>query len=81
MRWGPWPGRSWTLTTGRWWWQRGTGKEAVFRSLSQAELHSVSAPDSPDKPSFLLGESPPGHNTTLPARFSEWWPALSDPAQ
>ena len=53
----------------------------VFRSLSQAELHSVSAPGSPAKPSFLLGESPPGHNTTLPARFSEWWPALSDPAQ
>ena len=49
--------------------------------VSKAELHSVSAPDSPDKPSFLLGESPPGHNTTLPARFSEWWPALSDPAQ
>ena len=43
----------------------------MFRSLSQAELHSVSPPDSPDKPSFLLGESPPGHNTTLPASLSK----------
>ena len=48
--------------------RKGSG---VFRSLSQTELHCVSAPGSPDKPSFLLGESPPGHNTTLPARFSK----------
>ena len=43
----------------------------MFRPLSQAELHSVSAPGSPAKPSFLLGESPPGHNTTLPASLSK----------
>ena len=48
--------------------RKGSG---VFRSLSQAELHSVSAPGSPAKPSFLLGESPPGHNTTLPASLSK----------
>jgi len=41
----------------------------VYRSLSQAELHSVSAPGSPAKASFMLGDSPPCHNTTLPASF------------
>ena len=48
--------------------RKGSG---VFRSLSQAELHSVSAPGSPAKASFMLGESPPGHNTTLPASFRQ----------
>jgi hypothetical protein len=43
----------------------------VFRSLSQADLHSVSALGCPAKPSFLLGESPPGHNTTLPPSLSK----------
>merc|ERR1719186_1131310 len=43
--------------------RKGSG---VFRSLSQAELHSVSAPGSPAKASFMLGESPPGANTSLP---------------
>jgi len=47
--------------------RKGSG---VFRSLSQAELHSLSAPGSPAKPSFLLGESPPSLNTTLPASFN-----------
>eukprot|EP00092_Neocalanus_flemingeri_P035149 GFUD01038251.1.p1 GENE.GFUD01038251.1~~GFUD01038251.1.p1 ORF type:complete len:1354 (-),score=488.66 GFUD01038251.1:404-4465(-) len=48
--------------------RKGSG---VFRSLSQAELHSVSAPGSPAKASFMLGDSPPGHNTTLPASFRQ----------
>ena len=45
--------------------RKGSG---VFRSLSQ-ELHSsLSAPGSPAKPSFHLGESPPaGLNTSLPS--------------
>jgi len=42
--------------------RKGSG---VFRSLSQ-EMQSMSAPGSPAKASFMLGESPPGANTSLP---------------
>ena len=47
--------------------QRDRKGSGVFRSLGQAEVNSVSAPGSPAMPSFMLGESPRGHNTTLPA--------------
>ena len=51
--------------------QRDRKGSEVFRSLSQAEGKSVSAPGSPAKPSFLLGEPPRSHNTTLPASLSK----------
>jgi len=39
----------------------------MFRTPSNADVHSVSAPSSPARPSFILGESPPtGHNISLP---------------
>ena len=42
----------------------------IYRSHGQLDIHSRSAPNSPVRPTFLLGESPPvSLNTTLPTHL------------
>jgi len=64
--------------------QRDRKGSEVFRSLSQAEGKSVSAPGSPAKPSFLLGEppqKPQHHPASQLEQVGDWWPAFFNPGQ
>jgi len=62
-------------------WKKMVEKERsaeLFKTSSNLDLHSVSAPSSPARPSFMLGESPPSslsqHNMSLPVEpISKIW--------
>ena len=50
--------------------QKDRSVDMLYRSHNHLEIHSRSAPNSPVRPTFLIGESPPSKlNTTLPSQL------------